>query len=124
MNILIHLKTDLFTTDIDRAIKDFLEGTSIGTDLYIDLDTSTRCPFTQREMEDQFRTVYGGTIYFGTVYDATKSIHLNARKPSQDLLRRFFAGEQLVNGEVPPEVYHFLEVYREKHLPLINYLSR
>lgn len=127
MQIQVNLKTDLFTTECKELIDEALKDSIIGTELYIKIDRSSKCPFPQDLVEDQIRATYGRHnryIHFGTTFHAGSVHSLNERNPSQQLLRRFFNGEVLIEGEVPEEVFHWLEEYRRDNLPLIDYLTK
>lgn len=130
MKIRITLWTDLFTTECREFLDECMQNNPIQSEYYIRLLVSGRTPFTLGELADQVRSVYGRynqSIYFtqeeGGHYDKYFNSGTRTGRKGERLLNSFFFhGNPLDEGEVPPEVLHYLENYRHRHKQLIKYL--
>jgi hypothetical protein len=122
---------NLFSTKLKEFLDKAIKFNPIGSTFHIKVEPWAPCPFNVRDLEDQIRSVYGpinNYIFFGIEesghYDAVTETGSNMRRESMGWIRPYlFGNKRLDEGEVPPEVLHWLENYKERHSGLINYIK-
>jgi len=127
----IDLRTKLFHKEAKNFLDKSMMNHPVGTEFYIEIVQTGYHPFTNLELEDQVRACYGSlnrNISFTSISkpdETFRSSLLNLTKDSEGLIKRFFIdNDDLSYNEVPSEVYHYLQTYKDRVKQLSEYLVK
>ena len=123
---------NLFSTRIKEFLDQAIKFHPVGSTFHIRVETTEPCPFTVSQVEDQIRSVYGPLNNYmmflagdGGTFDSITESSNEMRKETMPWINGYLRGIlPLDQGEVPPEVLHWLSSYRGRNQHLINYLTR